>query len=197
TVAKEVAPYAGSGRENIADGPLRFANFAQPSGLATDGKFLYVADSEVSALRRVPLDGKGEVKTLVGRGLFVFGDRDGPGRIEDVIAREAKEARLQHPLGVVYADGKLYIADTYNGKIRAYDPKAARLDTFLGGDDGSGWFGGPLFSEPGGISHADGKLYVADTNAHRIRVVDLKTKQVSTLKLKGVEPPKPAKDEKK
>jgi hypothetical protein len=37
---------------------------------------------------------------------------------------------------------------------------------------------------------AGGKLYVADTNAHRIRVVDLKTKTVSTLKLQGVEAPK-------
>ncbi len=54
-----------------------------------------------------------------------------------------------------------------------------------------GLAGDPLFSEPGGICYADGKLYVADTNAHRIRVVDLKTKAVSTLKLQGVEAPKP------
>jgi hypothetical protein len=47
-----------------------------------------------------------------------------------------------------------------------------------------------LFSEPGGLSYADGKLYVADTNAHRVRVVDVKTKTVSTLKLQGVEAPK-------
>ena len=49
-----------------------------------------------------------------------------------------------------------------------------------------------MFREPGGLSYADGKLYVADTNAHRIRVVDLKTKAVSTLNLQGVEAPKPA-----
>ena len=196
--AKELAPFAGSGRENIMDGPLRFANFAQPSGLATDGKFLYVADSEVSAVRKLPLDGKGEVETLVGRGLFVFGDRDGPARIEDVVARETKEARLQHALGVAFADGKLYVADTYNSKIRVLDPKAGTLATFLGGDEGAGgWFGGPVFSEPAGLSYANGKLYVADTNAHRIRVVDLKTKQVCTLKLTGVEPPAPPTDEKK
>lgn len=42
--------YAGTGREDIKDGPLGFANFAQPSGLATDGKNLYVADSEVSSV---------------------------------------------------------------------------------------------------------------------------------------------------
>ena len=50
----------------------------------------------------------------------------------------------------------------------------------------------PLFNEPAGLCIAGGKIYVADTNAHRIRIVDLKTKAVSTLKLSGVEAPKPA-----
>jgi len=187
----ELAAYAGSGRENIGDGPLRSANFAQPSGLATDGKSLYVADSEISALRRVPLGGKGEVETLVGRGLFEFGDRDGPGRVEDPLARPTKEARLQHALGVAVADGKVYVADTYNSKIRVFDPKDNTLATFAGG--GGGWWSFPAFDEPAGISAANGKLYVADTNAHRIRVVDLQTKAVTTLKLTGVEPPPAAK----
>ena len=45
-----------------------------------------------------------------------------------------------------------------------------------------------MFNEPTGLSLANGKLYVADTNAHRIRVVDMKTKELTTLALKGVEP---------
>ena len=49
-----------------------------------------------------------------------------------------------------------------------------------------------MFDEPAGLSYAAGKLYVADTNAHRIRVVDLKTKKISTLALKGVQAPRPA-----
>lgn len=185
---KEIVNFAGSGRENIVDGPHRFANFAQPSGLAADDKNLYVADSEVSAIRKVPFDQKEAVDSLIGRGLFTFGDRDGPGRVEDPLARETKEARLQHALGVIHLDGKLYIADTYNSKLKVYDLKAGTLSTFLGGEP-NGWFSKPTFNEPAGLSHANGKLYVADTNAHRIRVVDLKTKQVSTLTLKGVEPP--------
>ena len=189
-VAKEIVNFAGSGRENILDGAFRFANFAQPSGLASDGKFLYVADSEVSAIRKLPFDGKGEVETLVGRGLFTFGDRDGPGRVNDILGRDLKEARLQHALGVVAVDGKLYISDTYNSKLKVYDPKSATLSTFLGGGP-TGWFSSPLFNEPAGLSYANGKLYVADTNAHRIRVVDLKTKRVTTLKLTGVDPPLP------
>jgi DNA-binding beta-propeller fold protein YncE len=184
---QDLIPYAGSGRENIGDGPLAFSSFAQPSGLASDGKFLYVADSEISSLRKVPLEGQGRVETLLGRGLFVFGDVDGPGRVADVANAKA-EARLQHALGVTYHEGKLYIADTYNSKIKSFDLKNGQLSTVAGGTRG-GWLSPREFNEPGGISFANGKLYVADTNAHRIRVIDLATGTVSTLALKGLTPP--------
>lgn len=181
--AGEIVPYAGTGQETLRDGPLqeRFGGscFAQPSGLTTDGKNLYVADSETSSIRCVPLDGKGEVSTIVGAGLFEFGDVDGKGNL----------VRLQHALGLTWVDGKLYVADTYNSKIKEIDPDRRTSKTFLGGEP-EGWLGTPLFNEPGGICFAGGKLYLADTNAHRIRVVDLKTKTVSTLKLQGVEAPK-------
>ena len=60
----EIGPFAGNGREDIVDGPLlpgsptsqTRASFAQPSGLASDGKWLYVADSEGSSIRAVPFD---------------------------------------------------------------------------------------------------------------------------------------------
>ena len=188
---KTVAPFAGSGRETLGDGPPAFAHFAQPSGLASDGKNLYVADSETSSLRKVPLDGAGRVQTLVGRGLFVFGDRDGPG--QDGGEESKSEARMQHALGVVYHDGLLYVADTYNSKVKVYDPRTRELKTLAGGSDW-GWLIPGDFSEPAGISYANGKLYVADTNAHRIRTIDLATKEVATLKLTGVEPPPPPKE---
>jgi DNA-binding beta-propeller fold protein YncE/thiol-disulfide isomerase/thioredoxin len=177
-----VAAYAGDGGEDIIDGPLSRSRFAQPSGLATDGKTLYVADSETSSVRTVPMTGRGEVRTVVGKGLFEFGDVDGAG----------DEVRLQHALGVAYHGGKLYVADTYNNKIKVLDPVTRKSTTLLGGEP-EGWLAGPLFSEPGGIHYAAGKLYVADTNAHRIRVVDLKKKTISTLRLQGVEAPKAAK----
>ncbi len=177
---EQLEPFAGSGRENIRDGSLPISCFAQPSGLASDGKMLYVADSEVSAVRSLPLDGKGEVNTIVGEGLFKFGDVDG----------EGDKVRLQHALGVAYHDGLLYVADTYNSKLKVLDPEKRTCKTYLGGE-AEGWLATPIFSEPAGLSIADGKIYVADTNAHRIRVVDLKTKAVTTLKLEGVEAPKP------
>ena len=187
-----IGPYAGNGRETIRDGPLAFASFAQPSGIASDGKNLYVADSETSSLRKVPLGAAGRVQTLVVRGLFVFGDQDGPG--QDGGETSKTEARMQHALGVVYHDGKVYVADTYNNKLRVYDPRKRELSTLVGGNDW-GWLLPSEFSEPGGLAYAGGKLYVADTNAHRIRVVDLATRGVSTLKLTGVEPPPMPKDD--
>src|SRR5262249_38494649 len=126
-------------------------------------------------IRALPLEGgTGEVHTLVGTGLFDFGDKDGEG---------PAGARLQHALGVVFVNGNLYVADTYNNKIKVLDPSTRVCTTFVGGDKRN-----PLFNEPGGLSYANGKLYVADTNSHRIQVVDLSTKAVSTLTLHGVEP---------
>ncbi len=172
-----LAPFAGNGREDLADGPREQASFAQPSGLASDGNNLFVADSEVSAIRAIPLRG-GDVRTIVGQGLFEFGDVDGVG----------DQVRLQHALGVAYHEGKLYVADTYNSKIKVIDPNKRSSTTYLG--EPGGWLNQPMFNEPAGLSIAGEKLYVADTNGHRIRVVDLKTKAVATLKLEGVEAPK-------
>lgn len=180
---KRLEKFAGDGRENIRDGPHEIARFAQPSGLTSDGKFIYVADCEVSAVRKVPLDGQGRVTTLVGRGLFEFGDQDGPGRVDDPSERD-KEAKLQHAIGVQYVDGKVYVADTYNSKIKVIDLATGKVETFLGGNKGDK---DSLFNEPAGLSYANGRLYVADTNAHRIREIDLKTKAVKTLTLKGVD----------
>jgi thiol-disulfide isomerase/thioredoxin len=177
--SKQLAPFAGTGAENIRDGTRSQACFAQPSGLAADADTLYVADSEVSAIRAIPFDPAAEVHTIVGQGLFKFGDDDGTG---DAV-------RLQHALGIAYHDGKLYVADTYNSKIKVIDPQKRTCRTFLGNKEG--WLGQGLFNEPGGLSFAGDKLYVADTNGHRIRVVDLRNKTVSTLALQGVEAPRP------
>lgn len=176
-------PYAGIGREALIDGPLNRCALNQPSGLATDGRKLYFADSEASAIRWADLDPNGQVGTIVGTGLFDFGDVDGVG----------DEVRLQHPLGLVYYEGlpsnlrgRLIVADTYNHKIKVVDPQTRRATTFLGTGEG-GWRDGPgnqaRLDEPGGLSTAHGWLYLADTNNHLIRVADLTTRQVTTLRL--------------
>ncbi len=170
-----VEPHAGTGREGLVDGPLGESELSQPSGLATDGTTLYFADSEDSGIRAASLDPDGEVTTIVGTGLFDFGDVDGIG----------DEVRLEHALGVTIGpDGLLYVADTYNNKIKQINPETRASITFAGTGE-PGLVDGPLldaqFYEPGGIFFADGKLYVADTNNHAIRIIDLATATVSTV----------------
>jgi len=165
--------YAGSGREELRDGQREEAGLNQPSGLTTDGETIFFADSEASAIRSISVVDE-KVDTIVGTGLFDFGDVDGHGRL----------VRLQHPLGVAYLDGLLYVADTYNSKIKVVNPVTRDSVTLLGGDE-SGWQDGdePLFDEPGGLSFGAGKLYIADTNNHAIRVYDSKSGTVRTLVL--------------
>ncbi|MGH8283759.1 MAG: thioredoxin-like domain-containing protein [Gammaproteobacteria bacterium] len=164
-VGQTIRLYAGSGAEGISDGSLSAASFAQSSGLTTDGQVMYVADPEASAVRQVGFGPSAQVRTLVGTGLFDFGDVDGVG----------DHVRLQHDLGIVWHDGLLYIADTYNSKIKVLDPQTRRVTTFAGD--------GGQFDEPGGLSAAGDELYVADTDHNRIAVVEVKTGKISTLKL--------------
>lgn len=172
-----VSPYAGSGREGRLDGPLAAAALAQPSGLATDGKSLFVADSETSSIRSVSLDRAGGVETLVGVDLFEFGDIDGT----------SQTARLQHPLGVAFLDDLVYIADTYNHKIKVVDRGAATCVTLAGTGkpgDRDGRASEAQFYEPGGLSFSGRNLFVADTNNHRVRILNLDSLTVSTLSLR-------------
>ncbi|MGW8258313.1 MAG: thioredoxin-like domain-containing protein, partial [Thermoguttaceae bacterium] len=178
--------FAGNGVEDIVDGRLLpnlpyqrgVASFAQPSGLTSDGLWLYVADAEGSSIRALPFNPKKFVRTIVGTArlprsrLFTFGDTDGP----------PSQARLQHPLGIAYADGKLYIADTYNNKIKTIDRLTAETKTIAGDGTIGDSDKPPKFNNPSGLSWAVGKLFVADTNNHSIRVIEPRRgNKVSTL----------------
>ncbi len=175
-------PYAGTGEEARKDGPVNVATFAQPSGLALDGNTLYVADAEANIIRALELPPGNTVQTIAGGDLFKFGDEDGKG----------DAARLQHPLAVAVYAGRVFIADTYNHKIKMLDP-ATRQVTAFAGTGTPGHVDGPAssaqFFEPGGLSVAGDTLYIADTNNHAIRTIDLATKQVSTLAIEGLTPP--------
>jgi DNA-binding beta-propeller fold protein YncE len=183
-----ISVLAGSGAEGRADGAAAQAAFAQPSGIATDGERLYIADSEISSVRAIEFDGEDgrpQTRTLAGGDLFQFGDRDGIGDL----------ARMQHPLGVAWVcagepgGGAIYIADTYNHKVRRLDPATRDLTRFAGTGSAGVQDGAPTlarFNEPGGLSYARGALYVADTNNHAVRVVSLPDGQVTTLRIAGL-----------
>jgi sugar lactone lactonase YvrE len=178
-----VSPAVGSGREGVANGGLATAELAQPSGLAFDaGGRLYFADAESSSIRFADAllpDGQTGILSGSNVNLFDFGDVDGIGT----------EARLQHPLGIVWdpASGDLLVADTYNSKLKRIDPDTGETTTYLG--EGRGWADGPSprFYEPGGLAISGPTLFVADTNNHVVRTVDLETDSVATLVLHGME----------
>lgn len=182
-----VHPFAGDGREARRDGPRAEASLAQPSGLALVGRRLVFADSESSSVRAVELDG-GRVVTLAGaspipQDLFAFGDADGRGMA----------AKLQHPLGVAAAaDGIVIVADSYNHKIKGLDPESGALVTLAGTGhpgDADGALRAATFSEPGGVTVLGGRILVADTNNHRVRVVDPGAGTVTTLPIRGLAAP--------
>ena len=174
-----IEPFAGTGAENIVDGERMEALLAQPYGLALDGNNIFFADSETSAIRVAKIGVGGRVVTLTGTGLFTFGDRDGVG----------KEAVLQHPQDVVAAPGAVYIADTYNHKIKRMDLSTLRINTVAGSGDQGSVDGDALdasFDEPAGLAYRDGIVYVADTNNHSIRKLDVEKRTVETVELTGV-----------
>jgi sugar lactone lactonase YvrE len=159
------------------------AAWAQPSGLSLEGNDLYVADSESSTIRSIDIS-KGRTRTLVGgddeepRNLFSYGDKDGVG----------DSAKLQHPLGIIWlpTEGVLAVADTYNHRIKKVDPKRGSITSWVG-TGRPGYRDGDKdvaeFYEPSGFALSLDKktLFVADTNNHVIRKIDIPTGRVTTL----------------
>jgi len=142
-----VASTVGSGKEGLNDAPAIDADLAQPSALSRDGDTLFFADAESSSLRQLK-DRK--VQTLIGTGLFDFGQVDGT----------YPKAMLQHAQGLYAEPDKILIADTYNNAIRIYNRDVGQLTTVALPKDS-------LF-EPGDILDVGGTIYVADTNHNRI-----------------------------
>jgi hypothetical protein len=188
-------PVAGAGGEDIADGPAGDALLAQPMGLAAaaGGRRLYFVDAESSAVRWLDTgphptgpaarsadraaegdggaEADGTVHTIVGTGLFDFGDTDGIG----------DAARMQHPQGVAWhPSGRLLVADSYNDAVKWVDPASRQVSTVTRG-----------LHEPGGLAYDERRelVCVADTNAHRIGVIDPVARTTVVLDIVGASPP--------
>jgi len=172
-------PFAGNQAETLFDGPPSTSSFSEPSGIFSDSRSLFIADSGNNAIRQFTSTPINLIETLVGRGPIQFGDVDG----------SSSMARLQYPLGIVGHKGKLYIADSYNHKIKVYDLNTGRLTT-LAGSGIPGHRDAPKtaaqFSEPSGICQLENTLFVADSNNHVIRKIDIASANVTTITLTGV-----------
>ncbi|HEY0169794.1 MAG TPA: NHL repeat-containing protein [Pyrinomonadaceae bacterium] len=178
----EVLTVAG-GRDGFADGAGAAAAFSTPSGLAMDAAGnLYVADTGNNRVRRVTPEGV--VATVAGDGAAGF--RDGAGA----------QAQFDAPVGVaVGREGEVYVADTYNDRVRVIT-KDGSVRTLAGtgtpGHADGGALDAALFDTPCGLAVAEaGEVFVADTGNNRLRKIT-KDGQVSTLNLYAPPDPAPA-----
>lgn len=167
--------YIGNGEEDLGDENSKNSRLAQPSAIVVYENKIYFLDSETSSLRVYdPKEDK--VKTLIGKGLFQFGDVDG----------KKDSALMQHPLGITAENQKIFIADTYNHKIKYYDLKSQNLVTLAGtgkAEFKDGEFSKASFNEPSGLLYWNDNLYVVDTNNHSLRILYLKDQKVETQEL--------------
>jgi sugar lactone lactonase YvrE len=168
-----------AGSQAVGDGGAATeATLSTPSAVAVDSAGnLYIADSRNSRIRRV--DGTtGVVTTVAGTGITSFGGDGGP----------AAAAALNFPTGVaVDRSGNVFIADTFNRRIRRVDAASQIITTYAG--TGSGTFsgdGGPAtaagLSFPNAVAvDASGNLYISDRDGFRIRKVDPATRTITTV----------------
>ena len=160
---------AGSGERGYSGdgGPALEARLSYPNGVAVDGSGnIYIAELGNYRLRRV--DAAGTITTIAGSGLSGARGDGGP----------ANQAQLYRPRDVtVDRSGNLYIADTYNDRIRRVDTSGI-ITTVAGiGERGYSGDGGPAVEarlhRPSDIAvDGAGNLYIADTGNQRIRRVD-------------------------
>ena len=174
--ASWVDVFAGTGAEGLDDGYRMSATLSQPSGLAVDGDTLWFTDPEASAVRSIDLGESGDLKTLIGSGLFSWGDSTG----------DAQSTQLQHAIGIEIVNGDLYVADTYNHRIKIIQAETGNSALVAGNGvpglaDGTGEVA--QLAEPSGLSAAGSIIYVADTNNHQIRTLDTRTGHLETLQL--------------
>lgn len=146
-------------------GPSVAAGLNEPAALVVQGTRLYVADQSNNRIRMIDLR-TGVITTVAGTGTATF---NGDGR-------HATEAALAGPSGLtIGTDGRLYIADTFNGRIRAVDPATGMIETVVG-DGGEYRYQGeleaatPSLSRPCGIVvDLEGNVFMTDSDNHLVR----------------------------
>ena len=148
------------------------ASFKHPKGITTDGTNIYVADSSNNLIRQIVIS-TGAVTTLAGGGSGTSTDDTGT------------TASFKSPQGITTDGTNLYVADSYNHKIRKIVIDNASVTTLAGtGSSGStdNTTGtSASFNEPLGITTDGTNLYVADTKNHLIRQIVISTRAVTTL----------------
>ena len=179
-VTGTISTIAGTGEQGYGGdgGPATQAQLRYPSGVTVDGAGnLYIADAGNHRVRKVEA-ATGTISTIAGTGEWGYGGDGGP----------ATQAQLRYPSGVtVDGAGNVYIADSWNNRIRKVSAFTGTISTIAGtGEWGYGGDDGPAtqaqLGYPQGVA-ADGagNLYISDFRNNRIRKVDAATGTISTI----------------
>lgn len=169
----EVSTLAGNGSCGSTDGNGTSASFCGPSGITTDGTFLYVTDTQNSSIRKINISTK-DVSTLAGHA-GLAGSDDATGTT----------ARFLSPYGITTDGINLYVADTYNNTIRKIVIGSGVVTTLAGtagvsgSTDGAGSMA--LFNRPAALTTDGAYLYVADTDNYIVRKISIYSGEVTTL----------------
>jgi sugar lactone lactonase YvrE len=187
-VSGRVTVLAGSGPGKTGDGgPARQALLSQPKSVAVDpAGDIYVTDSRNQRIRRIDA-ASGVITAVVGSGQTGF---EGDGA-DPMLARFHLQQANENPEPggniALDAQGRLYVADTFNNRVRRIDFDAGTVETVAGnGMAGFAGDGGPAREAALNLPRdleigPDGRLYIADTNNHRIRVVNLEAGTIDTV----------------
>jgi DNA-binding beta-propeller fold protein YncE len=174
-----IATFAGVGQPRFSGdgGPSIHAGLNEPAALAVYGTRLYIADQSNNRIRMIDLN-TGIISTVAGTGSAGYNGDGIP----------AAEAALAGPSGLaIGTDGTLYIADTFNGRIRGVDPATGVITTMVG-DGGEYRYQGPMeacsmsLSRPSGIAvDGDGNLFITDSDNHLVRRWERATRRVDRV----------------
>ncbi|MFN3484746.1 MAG: hypothetical protein ACK44W_04605 [Planctomycetota bacterium] len=176
-VQNPVEVVAGGGTLS-GDGPATKVRLQEPFAVDFDAAgMMYIAEMSGHRIRRV--DPSGRLTTVAGDGVQGDAGDGGP----------AARARFNGIHHIAFGpDGLLYVADTWNHRVRRLDVKAGTIHPFAGtGEKGFSGDLGPAARARFGAVYSlafdprGNRLYVADLDNRRIRAVDLKTGQVSTV----------------
>ena len=167
---------AGGGSES--EGPAVKAKLVGPFGVAfAPGGTMFIV--EMTGLRILKVDAKGMLTPFAGTGKKGDGGDDGP----------ALQADFNGPHSLaVGPDGNVYVADTWNNRVRVIDTKSGKIRAFAGtGEKGFSGDSGPAAKAKfGGIyciafDPSGRQMYLADLDNRRIRAIDMKTRTVRTI----------------
>jgi sugar lactone lactonase YvrE len=176
---------AGAGVGFAGDnGPQSMALFKQPSALEIDDQGnQYLIDQGNWRIRKI--DPAGIITTFAGTGVKGFAGDSGPASAAQFGWDSGSNPEPNG--GLAHQGNRLFVSDTLNHRIRVIDLSTGIIDTLAG--NGTAEFSGDgADAKAAGLNHPrdlevgpDGNLYVADTDNHRIRMIDLKSRQISTV----------------